>query len=103
MSFKYCRNGVLLFNPRGIKANRCEDFAIVAVPLGYVYLIRAPLFEVQTDSWECFCSILWDPAHADCAVRQLLPRLAAKRREVDIPKNTGSQDRAEDVINIRNP
>ncbi|KAH7854563.1 hypothetical protein Vadar_015372 [Vaccinium darrowii] len=79
---------------------------------------RAPLFEVQTDNWECFCSVLWDPAHADCAVPQeldtdqvlkqlkyiemLRPRLAAKRRKVDIPRNAGSQDREEDVRNIRN-
>uniref|UniRef100_A0A2C9VM65 PHD-type domain-containing protein n=1 Tax=Manihot esculenta TaxID=3983 RepID=A0A2C9VM65_MANES len=33
---------------------------------------RAPLFEVQTDDWECFCSFLWDPIHADCAVPQEL-------------------------------
>uniref|UniRef100_A0A162A9B9 PHD-type domain-containing protein n=2 Tax=Daucus carota subsp. sativus TaxID=79200 RepID=A0A162A9B9_DAUCS len=55
---------------------------------------RAPLFEVQTDDWECFRCVLWDPAHADCAVPQevdtsrvlkdlkfiqmLKPRLAAK-------------------------
>ncbi|CAB4292689.1 unnamed protein product [Prunus armeniaca] len=32
---------------------------------------RAPLFEVQTDDWECFCSILWDPSHADCNVPQV--------------------------------
>ncbi|CAN6445661.1 unnamed protein product [Victoria cruziana] len=31
---------------------------------------RAPLFEVQTSEWECFCAILWDPSHADCAVPQ---------------------------------
>ncbi|XP_071729636.1 uncharacterized protein [Rutidosis leptorrhynchoides] len=56
---------------------------------------RAPLFEVQTDKWECFCSVLWDPTHADCAVPQevdtdqvlkqlkyiemLRPRLSTKR------------------------
>ncbi|KAF3452739.1 hypothetical protein FNV43_RR03172 [Rhamnella rubrinervis] len=33
---------------------------------------RAPLFETQTDKWECFCSFLWDPTHADCAVPQEL-------------------------------
>lgn len=33
---------------------------------------RAPLFEVQTDDWECFCAVLWDPAHADCAVPQVI-------------------------------
>lgn len=32
---------------------------------------RAPLFEVQTDAWECFCAIHWDPSHADCAVPQV--------------------------------
>ncbi|CAN4080245.1 unnamed protein product [Withania somnifera] len=60
---------------------------------------RAPLFEVQTDDWECFRSVLWDPSHADCAVPQeletgevlkqlkyidmLKPRLAVKRRKLD--------------------
>ncbi|KAK7277429.1 hypothetical protein RIF29_18581 [Crotalaria pallida] len=60
---------------------------------------RAPLFEVQTDDWECFCAIHWDPSHADCAVPQeletdqvmkqlkyiemLRPRLAAKQRKRD--------------------
>ncbi|XP_019414782.1 PREDICTED: uncharacterized protein LOC109326548 isoform X2 [Lupinus angustifolius] len=33
---------------------------------------RAPLFEVQTEDWECFCAIHWDPSHADCAVPQEL-------------------------------
>ncbi|XP_057497870.1 uncharacterized protein LOC130782544 isoform X1 [Actinidia eriantha] len=74
---------------------------------------RAPLFEVQTDDWECFCAVLWDPAHADCAVPQeldtdqvlkqlkyiemLRPRLVAKRRKLDLPKNDSSQDLAEDA------
>ncbi|EXB31008.1 hypothetical protein L484_016870 [Morus notabilis] len=31
---------------------------------------RAPLFEVQTDDWECYCSVLWDSRYADCAVPQ---------------------------------
>ncbi|RLM58994.1 CHD3-type chromatin-remodeling factor PICKLE-like isoform X1 [Panicum miliaceum] len=31
---------------------------------------RAPLYVVQTDDWECFSCLLWDPAHADCAVPQ---------------------------------
>ncbi|XP_027176242.1 uncharacterized protein LOC113775523 isoform X3 [Coffea eugenioides] len=34
---------------------------------------RAPLFEVQTDDWECFRAVLWDPSHADCAVPQEIP------------------------------
>ncbi|XP_010541110.1 PREDICTED: uncharacterized protein LOC104814650 [Tarenaya hassleriana] len=58
---------------------------------------RAPLYEVQTDNWECFCCIFWDPPHADCAVPQeletseimkqlkyietLRPRLDARRRK----------------------
>ncbi|CAL2225852.1 unnamed protein product [Prunus armeniaca] len=66
---------------------------------------RAPLFEVQTDDWECFCSILWDPSHADCNVPQelgtdqvlkqlkyietLRPRLSAKRHTLDGTKSTG--------------
>lgn len=60
---------------------------------------RAPLFEVQTDEFECFDCILWDPYHADCAVAQeldtdevmkqlkyiemLRPRLAVKRRKLN--------------------
>ncbi|KAJ6673138.1 REMODELING AND SPACING FACTOR 1 [Salix viminalis] len=32
---------------------------------------RAPLFEVQTDDWECFCCVFWDPIHADCATSQV--------------------------------
>ncbi|XP_011077730.1 transcription intermediary factor 1-alpha isoform X1 [Sesamum indicum] len=71
---------------------------------------RAPLFEVQTDDWECFHCVLWDPAHADCAVPQeldteevmkqlkyiemLRPRLAAKRRKLDCSKSSGSQDQS---------
>ncbi|KAM1104658.1 hypothetical protein ACFX13_013285 [Malus domestica] len=66
---------------------------------------RAPLFEVQTDDWECFCSILWDPSHADCNVPQeletdqvlkqlkyietLRPRLCAKRHTLDGTKSAG--------------
>ncbi|KAI5404482.1 hypothetical protein KIW84_051587 [Lathyrus oleraceus] len=33
---------------------------------------RAPLFEVQTNGWECFCAIHWDPYHADCSVPQVI-------------------------------
>lgn len=74
---------------------------------------RAPLFEVQTDNWDCFRSILWDPTHADCAVPQeleteevlkqlkyiemLKPRLAAKRRKLDICKADGSEVPTEDA------
>lgn len=66
---------------------------------------RAPLFEVQTDDWECFCSILWDPSHADCNVPQeletdkvlkqlkyietLRPRLSAKQHNLDRANSTG--------------
>lgn len=32
---------------------------------------RAPLFEVQTDDWDCSCAVVWDPIHADCAVPQV--------------------------------
>ncbi|KAL3625143.1 hypothetical protein CASFOL_030597 [Castilleja foliolosa] len=68
---------------------------------------RAPLFEVQTDDWECFRCILWDPANADCAVPQeletdevmkqlkfiemLRPKLATKRLKMDCSKSNGSQ------------
>ncbi|GFS43778.1 RING/FYVE/PHD zinc finger superfamily protein [Actinidia rufa] len=61
---------------------------------------RAPLFEVQTDDWECFCAVIWDPARADCSVPQLRPRLAAKKRKLDLPKNGSSQDLAEDARNM---
>ncbi|CAH8320340.1 unnamed protein product [Eruca vesicaria subsp. sativa] len=33
---------------------------------------RAPRSEVQTNDWECFCCVSWDPSHADCAVPQEL-------------------------------
>ncbi|CAL5333411.1 unnamed protein product [Camellia sinensis] len=63
--------------------------------------IWAPLFEVQTDNWECFHAILWDPAHADCAVPQLRPWLAAEKRKLDGAKNVGPRDFAEHVRNIQ--
>ncbi|CAN6677682.1 unnamed protein product [Malus baccata var. baccata] len=66
---------------------------------------RAPLFEVQTNDWECFCSILWDPSHADCNVPQeletdqvlkqlkyietLRPRLSAKQHTLEGTKSAG--------------
>lgn len=64
---------------------------------------RAPLFEVQTDDWDCSCSVIWDPIHSDCAVPQeletdqvlvhlkyiqlLRPRLASKKRKPSSSKN----------------
>ncbi|XP_042037991.1 uncharacterized protein LOC121783872 isoform X2 [Salvia splendens] len=67
---------------------------------------RAPIFEVQTDNWECFRCILWDPTRADCAapqeleteevmkqlkyVEMLRPRLAAKKRKLEKLKGSGS-------------
>ncbi|WCJ30537.1 RING/FYVE/PHD zinc finger superfamily protein [Euphorbia peplus] len=33
---------------------------------------RAPLSEIQTDDWDCSCSIPWDPFHADCTIPQEL-------------------------------
>uniref|UniRef100_A0A7N0T8E2 Uncharacterized protein n=1 Tax=Kalanchoe fedtschenkoi TaxID=63787 RepID=A0A7N0T8E2_KALFE len=33
---------------------------------------RAPLNDVQTDDWDCFSSVLWNPSHADCAAPQEL-------------------------------
>ncbi|KAK8482671.1 hypothetical protein V6N13_015290 [Hibiscus sabdariffa] len=42
---------------------------------------RALHFEVQTDDWECFCSVQWDPYHADCSVPQALTE-EAKAREL---------------------
>ncbi|KAI3701621.1 hypothetical protein L6452_26834 [Arctium lappa] len=69
---------------------------------------RAPLFEVQTDDWECFCSVLWDPTHADCAVPQeldtdqvlkqlkyiemLRPRLSVKRWKLGVNKGIDRQE-----------
>uniref|UniRef100_A0A6N2N0T1 PHD-type domain-containing protein n=1 Tax=Salix viminalis TaxID=40686 RepID=A0A6N2N0T1_SALVM len=69
---------------------------------------RAPLFEVQTDDWECFCCVFWDPIHADCATSQeleteevmkqlkyiqmLRPRTAAKRRKLKHANNGGPTD-----------
>lgn len=69
---------------------------------------RAPLFEVQTDDWECFCSVLWDPTHADCAVPQeldtdqvlkqlkyiemLRPRLSAKKWKLGVNKGVDRQE-----------
>ncbi|KAI4379672.1 hypothetical protein MLD38_005938 [Melastoma candidum] len=66
---------------------------------------RAPLFEVQTDKWECFCSVFWDHSHADCAVPQeleteqvlkqlkyiemLMPRLTAKRQKTLLKNDNG--------------
>ncbi|KAJ7961738.1 PHD-finger protein [Quillaja saponaria] len=63
---------------------------------------RAPLFEVQSGDWECFCAVHWDPAHADCAVPQeletdrvlkqlkyiemLRPQLNAKQRKSECSK-----------------
>ena len=32
---------------------------------------RAPLFVVQSSNWDCSCSVIWDPIHADCAVPQV--------------------------------
>lgn len=65
---------------------------------------RAPLFARQTNTWECFDSFLWDPAHADCAVPQeldteqvmkdlkyiemLRPQLAAKEHTVGRTKHS---------------
>ncbi|KAL8149396.1 uncharacterized protein LOC141708733 [Apium graveolens] len=76
---------------------------------------RAPLFEVQSKKWECFHSVLWDPAHADCAVPQevdtdrvlkdlkylemLKPRLAARKRKLDCSKNLDADDPDEDARN----
>ncbi|XP_059637518.1 uncharacterized protein LOC132279538 [Cornus florida] len=78
---------------------------------------RAPLFEVQTDAWECFRTVLWDPVHADCAVPQELDtdqvlkhlkyietlrhQLAAKRRKLGCTRSVGSQYLTGNVRNIR--
>ncbi|XP_074280688.1 uncharacterized protein LOC141605712 [Silene latifolia] len=67
---------------------------------------RAPLFEVQTDKWDCFRSVLWDPTYADCAAPQeleteevlkqlkyiemLRPRLIAKRRKLELCSVNGA-------------
>ncbi|KAJ0752220.1 putative chromatin regulator PHD family [Helianthus annuus] len=72
---------------------------------------RAPLFEVQSDDWECFSSVLWDPTHADCAVPQeldtdqvlkqlkyiemLRPRLSAKRWKLGVNKHVDRNEHTE--------
>uniref|UniRef100_A0A7N0U748 Uncharacterized protein n=1 Tax=Kalanchoe fedtschenkoi TaxID=63787 RepID=A0A7N0U748_KALFE len=33
---------------------------------------RAPLGKVQSEDWDCFSAVLWDPYHADCAAPQEL-------------------------------
>ncbi|XP_011017665.1 PREDICTED: uncharacterized protein LOC105120932 isoform X2 [Populus euphratica] len=69
---------------------------------------RAPLFEVQTDDWECFCCVFWDPFHADCAtpqeletdevmkqlkyIQMLRPQIAAKRRKLKHANNGDPTD-----------
>lgn len=74
---------------------------------------RAPLFEVQSDNWDCFRSVLWDPTYADCSVPQeleteeilkqlkyiemLRPRLAAKRQKLDFCTANGFEAPTEDV------
>ncbi|CAO2841579.1 unnamed protein product [Amaranthus hypochondriacus] len=74
---------------------------------------RAPLFEVQTDNWDCFRSVFWDPTYADCAASQeleteevmkqlkyielLKPRLQAKKRKFEGCKENGSDIPTEDA------
>ncbi|KAK1418401.1 hypothetical protein QVD17_27545 [Tagetes erecta] len=78
---------------------------------------RAPLFEVQTDDWECFSSVLWDPTHADCAVPQeldtdqvlkqlkymemLRPRFSAKRWK-GVAKRVDHREHTVDPRNTQN-
>nr|XP_043627305.1 uncharacterized protein LOC122598888 [Erigeron canadensis] len=76
---------------------------------------RAPLFEVQTDNWECFSSVLWDPTHADCAAPQeldsdqvlkqlkyiemLRPRLSARRWKRGAKKAVAQREHSGDPRN----
>ncbi|XP_004300023.1 PREDICTED: uncharacterized protein LOC101314280 isoform X1 [Fragaria vesca subsp. vesca] len=79
---------------------------------------RAPLFEVQTNNWECFCSILWDPSQADCNVPQeletdevlkqlkyvetLRPRLSAQQHNLGRANSTGDlQNRRIDTKSLQ--
>lgn len=78
---------------------------------------RAPLFEVQTDKWQCFSSVLWDPTHSDCAVPQeldtdqvlkqlkyiemLRPRLSAKRWKLGVNKGVDGQEHSGDQRNTQ--
>lgn len=80
-----CRE-VLHDDARGIEGTICGKWR------------RAPFSEVQTDSWDCSCSVLWDPSHSDCTapqeletdevlrqlkyVEQLRLRLVAKKRRI---------------------
>jgi hypothetical protein len=64
METVFCQRVFILF---GSYLLYCESMVF------YVYVIscRAPLNVVQSDDWDCFCCLLWDPAHADCAVPQV--------------------------------
>ncbi|KAK8977627.1 hypothetical protein V6N11_013412 [Hibiscus sabdariffa] len=78
---------------------------------------RAPLFEVQSDNWECFCSFQWDPSHADCSVPQeletdevlkqlkyvemLRPQLSAERSKSNQTNNHKLQDHKGDTRNAQ--
>ncbi|KAL7263415.1 hypothetical protein ACSBR1_001558 [Camellia fascicularis] len=107
------------FNSCNLKQCRWMEFKFMAYEMQDISKVSiwAPLFEVQTDNWECFHAILWDPAHADCAVPQeldtdqvlkhlkyiemLRPWLAAEKRKLDGAKNVGPRDFAEHVRNIQ--
>ena len=39
--------------------------------ISHLTLHRAPPYVQQSDHWECFCVMEWDPLHADCAVPQV--------------------------------
>ncbi|XP_052478050.1 uncharacterized protein LOC105777136 isoform X1 [Gossypium raimondii] len=78
---------------------------------------RAPLFEVQTDDWECFCSVQWDPSHADCSVPQeletdqvlkqlkyielLSPRQSAKQQKLNQTENCTPQNGEDETRNAQ--
>ncbi|MCL7051543.1 hypothetical protein MKW94_006512 [Papaver nudicaule] len=72
---------------------------------------RAPLFEIQTDDWDCSCALPWDPVHADCAVPQELPtdQVLKQLKYVEILKPklatkqqmlTHTKDDSEDISSV---
>ncbi|XP_022764839.1 uncharacterized protein LOC111310017 isoform X2 [Durio zibethinus] len=64
---------------------------------------RAPLFEVQTDDWECFCSVQWDPSHADCSVPQELETDQVLKQLKFIEKRWKSKKKLLQQVGLHSP
>lgn len=59
------------------------------------HFLRAPLFVVQTDEWDCSCALPWDPFHADCAVPQVMLHISCAdilNATFKITSSTGSNN-----------